>query len=192
MIVIAIDLGGGLDPTFYAKIGEMEFQKLLKERCSIRAYQPREIEEEKLNRILEAARSAPSAGNLQAYKICVVKDELVKQQLAEAANQDFIADAAVVLVFLQDKDQSSQKYSRRGKELYSLQDATIACTYAQLAVADLGLGAVWVGAFDEEELAKVIGTPSNLRPIAVLPIGYPAEKPAEKNRRPLSDLVWEK
>ncbi|OGY25962.1 MAG: nitroreductase [Candidatus Woykebacteria bacterium RBG_16_44_10] len=170
----------------------MEFQRLLKERHSVRAYQNKPIEEEKLNQILEAARSAPSAGNLQAYKICLVRDELVKQQLARAANQDFIAQASVVLVFLQDYDQSSQKYGQRGEELYSLQDATIACAYAQLAAADLGLGSVWVGAFDEEEVTKVVDVPSNLRPIAILPIGYPAEEPSQRTRRPLSDLVWER
>ncbi|OGY21880.1 MAG: nitroreductase [Candidatus Woykebacteria bacterium GWB1_45_5] len=170
----------------------MEFQKLLKERHSIRVYQDKPVEEEKLNQILEEARSAPSAGNLQAYKICVVKDKKAREKIAEAANQEFVAQAPVVLVFLQDPNQSSQKYNRRGEELYSLQDATIACAYAQLAAADLGLGSVWVGAFDEEEVAKIIGVPSNLRPIAILPIGYPAEKPAAKSHRPLDELVWEK
>lgn len=170
----------------------MELQRLIKERRSIRAYQKREIEEEKLKQILEAARSAPSAGNLQAYKICVVKEKQAREKIAEAANQEFLATAPVILVFLQDSNQSSQKYSRRGESLYSIQDATIACAYAQLSAADLGLGAVWVGAFDEEEVAKIIGLPSNLRPIAILPIGYPAEKPFVTNRRPLSELVWEK
>ena len=168
----------------------MKFQKLLKERHSVRAYQKREIEEEKLNQILEGARSAPSAGNLQAYKICVVKDKKAREKIAEAANQDFIAEASVVLVFLQDPDQSSQKYGQRGEVLYSIQDATIACAYAQLAAADLGLGAVWVGAFDEEEVAKIIDTSRGLRPIAILPIGYPAEEPQVKPRRSLDELIW--
>ena len=170
----------------------MEFQKLLRERHSIRAYQKREIEEEKLKQILEAARSAPSAGNLQAYKICVVKNKQVREKIAEAANQEFLATAPVILVFLQDPSQSSQKYGQRGENLYSIQDATISCAYAQLAAANLGLASVWVGAFDEEEVAKIIGVPSNLRPIAILPIGYPAEKPTAKTRRPLLELVWEK
>lgn len=170
----------------------MEFQKLIKERRSIRAYQKREIEKEKLDQILEAARSAPSAGNLQAYKICMVKEKQAKEKIAEAANQDFIATAPVILVFLQDPDQSGQRFRERGEKLYSIQDATVACAYAQLAAADLGLGAVWVGAFGEEEVKKVVDAPSSLKPIAILPLGYPAEKPSPKTRRPLSELVWEK
>ena len=170
----------------------MEFFEVVKNRHSIRAYQDKEIEPEKLEKILNAANSAPSAGNLQAYKICVVKDRKAKEEIAEAANQEFVATAPVVLVFLADPDQSAQKYRSRGEKLYSIQDATIACAYAQLAVADLDLASVWVGAFDEGAVSEAIDAPSNLRPVAILPIGYPAEKPKIKPRRPLSDLTWER
>jgi nitroreductase len=169
----------------------MEFQKLTKERHSIRAFQARPIEEEKLQAILEAARKAPSAGNLQAYRIHITKPKEKKERLAEAAlNQEFVGEAEVVLVFCQDSPQSNQKYGLRGEKLYSLQDATIACAYAQLAAADLGLGTCWVGAFNEEEVSKAIRLPRNLRPIALLPIGYPTEKPFPKSRRSIDELVW--
>jgi len=171
----------------------MEFGKLIKNRHSTRAYNKHPISEEKLEKILEAAISAPSAGNLQAYKIYIIKDKVSKNKLAQAANeQKFISEASVVLVFCQDKLQSSKKYRERGEELYSLQDATIACAYAQLAAANLGLGNVWVGAFNEEEVRKIINVPISLRPIAVLPIGYPNEEPKIKPRRELKDLVLEK
>ena len=169
---------------------KMGFQEIAKNRHSIRAYLEKEIEEDKLNQILEAARAAPSAGNLQAYKIFVIKERQAKQQIAAAANdQDFVGEAAVVLIFCQDAYQSAKKYSKRGEQLYSLQDATIACAYAQLAASDLGLGTCWVGAFDEEEVKKIIRIPQTLRPIVLLPIGYPAESPKIKDRRPLSELV---
>jgi len=170
----------------------MEFFELVKNRHSIRAFQEKEVEPEKIEKILNAANLAPSAGNLQAYKICVVKEKRAREKLSEAANQEFVASAPVVLVFLTDPDQSAQKYGSRGEKLYSLQDATIACAYAQLAIADLGLASVWVGAFDEGAVSEAIDAPRNLRPVAILPIGYPAEKPKIKPRRPLSELTWER
>lgn len=168
----------------------MGFGEIAKNRHSIRAYKQKEIEEEKLNQILEAARQAPSAGNLQAYKIFVVKEIQTKQQIAAAANdQDFLGQAAVILIFCQDAYQSAGKYSKRGEELYSLQDTTIACAYAQLAASDLDLGACWVGAFDEEKIRAIVHISQTLRPIALLPVGYPAETPLPHARRPLSELV---
>ncbi|HEX7456447.1 MAG TPA: nitroreductase family protein [Candidatus Nanoarchaeia archaeon] len=168
----------------------MGFQEIAKNRHSIRAYLPKEIEEEKLTQILEAARQAPSAGNLQAYKIFVVKESQTKQQIAAAANdQDFLGQAAVILIFCQDPYQSAKKYRKRGEELFSLQDATIACAYAQIAASDLGLGTCWVGAFDEEKVREIVHISQTLRPVALLPVGYPAETPPPHDRRPLSELV---
>ncbi len=168
----------------------MGFKETAKNRHSIRAYLTKELEEEKLNLILESAGVAPSAGNLQAYKIFVIKERQAKQQIAAAANdQDFVGEAAVVLIFCQDAYQSAKKYSARGEKLYSIQDATIACAYAQLAANDLGLGTCWVGAFDEEKVKRTVHIPQTLRPVALLPIGYPAESPKIKDRRPLSELV---
>src|SRR4030042_6901255 len=104
----------------------MEFVDLVKNRHSIRAFQEKEVEPEKLEKTLNAANRAPSAGNLQAYKICVVKDRKVREELSRAANQEFLAEAPVILVFLADPAQSAQKYGSRGEKLYSLQAATIA------------------------------------------------------------------
>lgn len=170
----------------------MNFFELAKNRHSIRAFQEKKVDPEKIKKILEAARSAPSAGNLQAYKICVVKGQKVRQEIAEAADQEFLAEAPVILVFLAEPSQSSQKYGQRGEKLYSLQDATIASSYAQLAATSLGLGSCWVGAFDEEQVSEVIESPNDLKPVVLLPIGYPDEKPPLKTRRLLSELVWEK
>ena len=171
----------------------MEFFEVVEQRRSIRAYQPRGIEGERLQRILVCANTAPSAGNLQAYDIVVVTDDRTRQALARAAlDQEFIAQAPVVLVFFQHPRRSAIKYGRRGAELYALQDATIACAYAQLAATALGLASCWVGAFDEEPICRLLKAPSGLRPAALLPIGYPAEEPDLTGRRPLRELVrWE-
>lgn len=119
-----------------------------------------------------------------------MKNEVIKDKLVRASGgQDFIAQAPVVLVFFGNPVRSSWKYGRRGEELYCLQDATIAATFAWLAVVDLGLSSVWVGAFDDEEIKKICGVDPSWQPIAVLPIGYPAEEPESTLRRRLEDLV---
>lgn len=170
----------------------MEFFEVLEKRHSVRRFEKKEIEKEKLEKILEAANSAPSAGDLQAYEIVIVRDEKRKRELSDAAlGQSSVANAPLVLVFLADAERSSSKYGRRGAELYSIQDATIACAYAQLACTALHLGCVWIGAFEEKEIARILNAPENVRPVALLPIGYPAEKPYKTPRREISELVRE-
>jgi len=170
----------------------MEFRDVIKARRSVRAFQDRPVEEEKLATVLEAARVAPSAGNLQAYEIRVVRDAGVRKKLARAAlRQHFVAQAPVVLVFFQEPARSGRQYGERGRTLYSLQDATIACTYAQLAAVDEGLATCWVGAYDDDRVSAALNAPPGLVPVAVLPVGYAAEAPAPTPRRRLSDLVKE-
>jgi len=168
----------------------MDFFELIQKRHSIRAFTSQTVEPEKLQAILEAANRAPSAGNLQAYEIYLVSDPARLHLLARAAlEQDFIAQAPLALVFCAHPARSSRKYGRRGTTLYCIQDATIACTFAHLAAATLGLASVWVGAFDDGAVRQAIGVEDNLLPVAILPVGYPAEKPQPTSRRPLSDLV---
>lgn len=170
----------------------MEFFKVLRRRHSVRRYLDRGVEEEKLEKILGAANSAPSAGDLQAYEIVVVRDEEKRRALADAAlGQEFIAQAPVVLVFLINPSRTKWRYGLRGVHLYCIQDATIAASYAQLAATALGLGSVWVGAFDSSRVSEIIGARGELTPVAILAIGYPGEEPEKTPRRPLSDLVHE-
>lgn len=169
----------------------MEFFELINKRHSIRSFQHNKaIEKEKLEQILNTVNRAPSAGNLQAYEIVVVRSASIRAALAEAAlYQHYVAEAPVVLVFFANKARSASKYGQRGAELYSIQDATIACAYAQLAATALGLGSVWVGAFDERAVAKILNVPDSWRPIAILPIGYPAIEPEPATRRAIASLV---
>lgn len=168
----------------------MDFFTVLQERHSVRAFAERPVEPEKLQAVLEAANRAPSAGNLQAYEIYVVTRPTVLKALMRAAfEQKFVAQVPVVLVFCAHPVRSARSYGERGATLYSLQDATIACAYAQLAATALGLGSVWVGAFDEDAVRKALGVGKELVPVALLPIGYAAEKPEITPRRALDDLV---
>jgi nitroreductase len=174
------------------QVNEMEFCELVRARHSVRAFTARPIEPEKLQAILAAANRAPSAGNLQAYEIYAVRNCAKLKLLARAVvGQDFIAQAQVALVFCAHPARSAVKYGPRGASLYCLQDATIACAYAQLAATALGLGSVWVGAFDDVAVRQAIGVGKDLQPVAILPIGYAGEKPDKTTRRPLNELVHE-
>ena len=168
----------------------MDFFEVVSARHSVRAFADKPIEPEKLQAILEAASRAPSAGNLQAYDIYAVTAPACLSALARASlNQDFLAQAPVSLVFCANPPRSAQKYGRRGASLYAVQDATIACAYAQLAATALGLASVWVGAFDDAAVRAALGVNGDLRPVAILPIGYAGEIPEATSRRPLTSLV---
>jgi len=168
----------------------VDFLELAKRRRSIRAFSKGHPEQEKIWKILEAANAAPSAGNLQAYEIYVVTGERERRALARAAHEQlFIASAPVVLVFCACPARSVERYGRMAVRLYALQDATIACTFAMLAAAAMRLASVWVGAFDDHEVRHILGAPRGIVPVAILPIGYPAEKPKPPGRRSLDDLV---
>lgn len=168
----------------------MDFFDALHSRRSIRSYQARELEPEHIQTILEAINLSPSAGNLQGYEVYVVKKLEDRQALAQAAyGQNFLAVAPVVFVFCTNANRSAVRYHERGRHLYAVQDATIACTQAMLAATALGLGSVWVGAFDDHTVHQIIKAPEELWPIAILPVGYPAEQPAPRPRRTLQDLI---
>jgi nitroreductase len=171
---------------------KMDFFDVVRLRRSVRAFASRMLEEEKLRIILESANRAPSAGNSQAYEIYVVRRPEDRKALARAAlGQDYVAEAPVSLVFCVQPARMSPRYGERGRRLYAVQDATIACTFAMLAATALELATVWIGAFRDEEVQRAIGVPENVVPVAILPIGYQGEFPAASPRRALADLVHE-
>jgi nitroreductase len=167
----------------------MEFSQLIHARRSVRTFAGRPVEHAKLGAILEAACLAPSAGNLQAYEIYQVTSARARAALARAADQAFVALAPICLAFFANPGRSARKYGARGRDLYALQDATIAACYAQLTATDLGLASVWVGAFDDSAVTAAIGAPGDWVPVAILPIGYAAEEPEPTPRRTVDDLV---
>lgn len=168
----------------------MDFFETVKERHSIRAYKAQAVETEKLQQIFQAINRAPSAGNLQAYEVYQIDDADRKSALARAAyDQEFLMQAPLVFVFCAHAARSADRYGKRGTNLYCVQDATIACTFAMLAAAALELSTVWVGAFDEDAVREIIGAPQTQRPVAMLPVGYPAEAPRNRPRRSLNELI---
>lgn len=170
----------------------MSFWTLLEDRYSVRDYDPNvEVSPEAVQRILEAAVRAPSAGNRQPWHFYVVRDPEVRQRLVAAAGgQSFLAQAPVAIVVCADAEQSAQRYGQRGRELYCLQDTAAAIEHMLLAAVALGLGSCWVGAFDEEQASQALDLPQFHRPVAILPIGKPASAPARRrSRRALSQVV---
>jgi nitroreductase len=169
----------------------MQYLDLVQARQSIRVFAGTAVEEHKLSSIFEAANRAPSAGNLQSYSIYVVRDEEKRRRLSKCSlDQQSLVQAPVTLVFCTDAVRGGG-YGKRGVQLYSVQDAAIACTFAMLAVQDVGLGTVWVGAFDPDAVREIVGAPGTETPVAMLPVGYGAEKPVRTPRRALEELVHE-
>lgn len=132
-----------------------------------------------------------SKSQLQPWEFVVVKDKKKKEKLWDAAlKQNHVRDAPVVIVVGANIRKSSMRYGERGERLYCIQDTAAAIQNMLLAAHALGLGACWVGAFDEETVRLICGFPENIRPVALLPIGYPREKPAIPTRTPFQDMSW--
>ncbi|MGB9792318.1 MAG: nitroreductase family protein [Thermacetogeniaceae bacterium] len=161
----------------------------IKERRSIRRFKPEVVTKATIEHLLKAAISAPSAGNLQPWFFVVVFNEKVRQELAEAAGQPFVAKAPVCIVVCAEPERSASRYGKRGRELYCIQDTAAAIENILLAATALGLGACWVGAFNEERVASILELKPGLRPVAILPIGYPDEGNKAAPRRPLNEVI---
>ncbi|MBT3181496.1 MAG: nitroreductase family protein [Deltaproteobacteria bacterium] len=170
----------------------MDVMEAITKRRSIRQYNAdRPIDDETVNMILEAAIAAPSAGNGQSWHFEVVRDASIKHKLAtEAGHQHFLEQAPVTIVVCTDLERAEKGYGLRGRNTYSLQETAAAIQNMLLVVTSLGLGACWVGAFDEGCAAEILDLPKNFRPIAMIPIGEPAE-PANRVpvRKKISDVV---
>ena len=160
----------------------MDILKAVRERRSIRNFQKKDIPKEIVDKLIDALIWAPSAGNLQARKFFFVKDAKLKEDIASAAlNQDFIAEAPLVIVGCTDSRISS-RYGERGEYLYSIQDVAASIMGMMLVAHENGLGTVWVGAFMEEEVFDLLNLPQNLRPVAIVPVGYPVKIPSPPPR----------
>jgi len=170
----------------------MDFWQALENRHSVRDFDPAvDVPPETVERLLEAAIRAPSAGNRQPWHFYIVRDPAVRKGLAAAAySQEFVAQAPVVIVVCADAEQSAARYGQRGRELYCLQDTASAAEHILLAAVALGLGGCWVGAFDERQAARVLNLPRRHRPVAILPIGKPARTPKTRtSRQPLGNVA---
>jgi nitroreductase len=159
-------------------------------RFSCRSFRPHPVPRATLERLLEAARWAPSAGGLEPWRFVVVTDPSARGRLAAAAQrQGFVADAPAVFVVCAVPEESARRYGERGRSLYCLQDTAAATENLMLAAAAEGLGSCWVGAFDEVGAARALDLPAGWRPVALVPVGEPAGAPPRRTRRTLDEVV---
>jgi len=168
----------------------MELLEAIKERRSVRAFKQQDVPEETVEKLIDAARHAPSAGNIQPWEFVVVRNLEVKRKLARAAlNQAFVEEAPVVIVVCANERRSSMGYGSRGKTLYCIQDTAAATQNILLTAYSLGLGTCWIGAFNEDEAKRAVNAPEGIRPVAIIPVGYPDETPSHRRIRPLSQII---
>lgn len=164
--------------------------EIIKTRRSVRSFKNENFSENILMKILEAARWAPSAGNIQPWELYVVRNQEYKKGLAKAAlGQMFLAEAPVVIVVCAIPARSGRRYRERGEKLYCIQDTAAAIQNILLISSSYGLGSCWVGAFDEEGVRRVLGLGPDLRPVALIPIGYPDQEPSVPERRSLEEFI---
>ena len=164
----------------------MDVMDAILKRRSIRSFQPKPIEREKLERVLEAGRQAPSASNLQPWRIVVVTDPETRKKLAAAARaQDFVGQAPVVLVGCAVQ---TDRIMTCGQHAYPI-DLAICMTTMSLAAVGEGLGTCWIGAFFEDQVKEILGIPPEVRIVQLMPLGYPSSQPDAKPRKPMKDFA---
>lgn len=153
------------------------------QRRSIRDFTGQDVPQEAVDMLVEAIRWAPSAGNLQSRKFYFIFDREIRKELAGAAlNQQFIAQAPLAVVACLDRH-IAVRYGDRGVHLYSIQDVAASVMNLMLVAHELRLGTCWVGAFNEFTVVEILDLPDHLRPIAIIPVGYPGKVPAGRQKR---------
>lgn len=157
----------------------------LEGRRSIRKYKNKAIEQDKLLKVLEAARLSPSAKNRQAWRFIVVKDSKVRERLTEAIGQAFVGEAPVILVSCGTEADGIMKC---GQARYTI-DLSIATSYMILEAYKQGLGTCWLGSFDENMVKEVLNIPQGVRVVAITPLGYPDESPSQRPRKELEEIT---
>jgi nitroreductase len=164
----------------------MDVFDAISQRSSIRAYKTTDVEEDKLKKILEAAKFSPSASNRQDWKFVIVKNKETKKKLAKAAfGQSFIGEAPIVIVACGPEPKTLMAC---GQPAYTV-DVSIAFTHIILQAYELGLGTCWIGAFEEGEVKNILNVPKEVRVVAMTPLGYPNQPPPPKSRKSLDQIV---
>ena len=165
----------------------MEFSELISERYSVRAYRPVPVEDEKLQKVLEAARLAPTAANRQPVHLIVVHTEGREEELKRVYKTDWFVEAPLVICVC---TTPSRAWVRRSdSKIYADVDAAIVMDHLVLAATDLGLGTCWVGAFNPDSACKIVGIPVDAKPIVFVTVGYANDRARPKVRKPIDELV---
>ena len=164
----------------------MSFQELASKRYSVRAYKPDPVPEEFLGKVLRAAQLAPTAANRQAFGVIVISTRSSRDELLEIYSAPWFVQPPVVIAVV---GLPEENWVRRDGRNYVDVDSAIVMDHIILAAADLGLGTCWIGAFDPAKARAHLKLPANAEPIAFTPLGFPADEPREKTRKPLEQLV---
>jgi len=168
----------------------MDHFEAITNRRSIRKYKKQNLSQAIVEKLLESARLTPSAGNVQPWEFVVASTQKTKMKLSQGAfGQKSLQDASVVIVVCVDEKRAAESYGARGKTLYCIQDTAAAVENILLTACSLGLGSCWIGAFKEDEIRKVINAPKDMRPVALIPVGYPNEAPEARPRRPITEIM---
>jgi nitroreductase len=163
----------------------MDIYEAIKMRYSCRSYGDKPIEDDKLQRVLEAARSAPSGNNRQAWKIIVVSDPAIRHQIARAAEQPFIEGAPIVLAMVGLDPARTMSCSVPADPI----DCAIALEHLALAATAEGLATCWIGHFDQRQASEALMVPASAKIIELMPLGYPKDQHRPRQRKPIDELV---
>ena len=172
----------------------MDVFECIEKRQTIRNYEKKDVPNDLLVQIITAGTHAPSAGNIQPWEFCIVRDKKIKKELSIAAlKQKHVEDAPVLIVVLANKEKSGMRYGDRGRNFYCVLDTTACIENMLLACTSLGLGACWTGSFEEERVKNILSLPKHIRPITILTIGFPVpyEKPFKSSRISFEKMTWE-
>ena len=164
----------------------MEFLELAKRRYSVRAYKPDPVPDDLLEQVLEAARLAPTASNLQPFQLIVIQTQGREQELRRIYDREWFVQAPLVIGAMV---VPSGAWKRSDGENYGFVDVAIVVDHLILAATSLGLGTCWIAAFNPGAARKVLGLPDEVEPVVFTPLGYPADEPGEKDRLALPELV---
>ena len=166
----------------------MDVYEAIRTRTSVRGYRSAPVEDEKLRRILEAARLAPSGKNGQPWTFIVIKEAAIRERLVDACKgQTFLAEAPVVIAACGKEELAYQKMGGYWNSLPV--DIGISLEHLMLAAAAEGLGTCWIGAFIEEKVRAVLQVPEGVKIVALTPVGYPKEERVARPRKPLEEII---
>lgn len=163
----------------------MDVREAVAKRRSVREYTDQAVSQEAVNVLIEAAHLAPSANNRQDWKFIIIRDKEVIANIAEISGQDFISTAPLVIAGV---GLNPTRVMRCDVPPYAV-DVTIALTQITLVATSLGLGSCWIGGFPQEPMRELLGVPEDCKIVQLLTIGYPADEPRRRIRKPITEIV---
>jgi nitroreductase len=168
----------------------MEFEDVVRKRKMIRKYLSNKIPDRIISKLIKNASRAPSAGHTQVQEFIIIRDPIIKKKLRLASvNQKFIEDAPLLIVVCSNTSRSVGRYGQRGRDFYSIIDGAFASMLILLTAVNERIGAGFVGAFEDDKIARILELPEYVKPVGIIALGYPDESPAKMERIENEQLV---